>query len=249
MKKLFAVLALFFSLLCLAPTNKISGVTDPASVAGVPNESTSTIGGVMFTQATTYLLSEDFEGTGYENSWTESVGNGVVDEDNTASPAPLVGSQSLRLTSGADNDTDNSTYATFSATDPVWVYFIINFDSTGGSASNATFLVISDGGANYLALYYRAADGVICGYDGSARITGYVVSADTTYHVWVKYDASSTCEISINTSATKPGSPTLSWSTGTTQTFNTIKFTARRNQDIVIDKARVSASEIGSDPT
>ncbi len=62
MKKLFALLLILFSLFCISATNQIGGVTDPDSIGGVPNESTSTVGGVTFTQAGGGpLLSIDFE--------------------------------------------------------------------------------------------------------------------------------------------------------------------------------------------
>jgi hypothetical protein len=54
----------------------------------------------------TSLVTESFEGTGYENTWTETVGDGVVDEDSTdITPPTGGGSQTLKIqTASPDYD-------------------------------------------------------------------------------------------------------------------------------------------------
>lgn len=83
MKKLLSVL--LFLPACL-----IGGAVSPTdyiAVLGAPQ--------VASAPAATYLLNQNFEGTGYDNSesWTETLDGGTVDEDYTTTV--LAGSQSL----------------------------------------------------------------------------------------------------------------------------------------------------------
>ena len=84
-------------------------------------------GGVAASPAASYLVNQNFEGTGYDNgeTWTEYVGTGAtVNEDYATSPAPLAGEQSLYVVGGSD---DGETYTSFSSSGTIHVRMMIRF--------------------------------------------------------------------------------------------------------------------------
>jgi hypothetical protein len=207
----------------------------------------------------TYLVSEDFEGTGTPAGWTDdTTSGGTIDHDYATSPAPLVGSQSVQIDATTTGHINTS--KTFAAQSTVECYVQIYMDNAGVGGVTSTARLVgfwgSSGATEVGTLRYDSSNlrfNIIC---GSTVVSGTIGSHyDTLYHVWLRYvkgtGANATLEAYISTTGTKPGSPTISTSAGTsTVDADQLRvITGGRNHDPVIyDKVRVNPS-IGSDPT
>jgi hypothetical protein len=155
------------------------------------------------------IVDESFEGTGYEESWTEIVGSGntlnedyFLAEDTNSDLPPGSASECLRLVmAGNSNDTytqrtfGNSTIANVSTTfNPKSVSW-----STPASGDNINLWVIynsTNGATARLQVYYNGSNYQLrYGYwSGGAMLftTGYTISTtqNTFYRIETKYDGS-----------------------------------------------------------
>jgi hypothetical protein len=149
-----------------------------------------------------FIICQNFEGTGYDNSeaWTES---GTVDEDYTTTI--LRGSQSCQITTTgyithADAFTEQSTLYMH------WLY-----RKAANPGSEATLFTIKDSGG-YAAFGHLQTDGTVklTVGNGTAAYTSEL-SNDTTYHIWVAYTAGTIGNGSVSlyagTDTTRPASP------------------------------------------
>jgi hypothetical protein len=217
---------------------------------------TVTVGQPTGAAAPTYLLEENLEAPGWENSWTESLRAGdTVDPDNAAAPAPIVGSYSLRITCADDSGTATSETIAVTASDNLYVYLIVNFDSLGNQASRGVAGIL-DASSNDLSIAFLAdsASHNISLWDGTNSDSGTAPSADTTYHIWIEYEkgtgANSVSRIFVSANATKPGTADTEITGGSnTAQAAKIVLTAKKNMDVVFDKIRVSQTVIGSNPS
>jgi len=165
---------------------------------------------VVAAPATSYLVEENAEGTGTPSGWADT---GTHDWDYTTTA--LRGSQSLSIT----ENYGTTTSPTFSATANVNAFIRFRTDSIPASSS-ATFLQIRDGSTVLCYLRLIAGTGVIRGYHGTAYGASSAISVDTTYYIWAEYASGSgadgTLDVYIDTDNTKPASPSISVTTGTT---------------------------------
>lgn len=238
----------------MAVISKVNGLTF-ASVKtwlGLAMASVKTING-MDAASSSYLVAENFEGTGYEASGTE-VGTGTLDEDYATSPAPLVGSQSLRI---ANSVQPGRVYWSFTAQADVWAYFQVNWVTL--PATGKQFAGFSSGADTpQLSIEFQAG-GVIRVRGGSQNATTVDgMTTGVTYHVWIHYTKGSGSnafvDIGFSTDGTKPtsGNKYASKSNGTT-TLDADRFyfgsSGNGTWEAVFDKLRVSSSAIGDNPT
>jgi len=144
------------------------------------------------------VLSESFEGSGYENSWTEAAGSGnTVDEDSTAvARPPGGGSQILEISLGG-SAVQAYTYNLLSPVeDDIWIKFWWYLDSSSAESSDYdSILILQDDRPVtqlYALVYYSSGWLVtINGYDGVSLETllGPVsVETDTWYQIWIRYN-------------------------------------------------------------
>lgn len=158
-----------------------------------------------------YLINQNFEGTGYDNSetWTET---GNPDEDYATAPAPLVGSQSLYIDGSA---------ATKSAISPNFgdqltfsVFFKLHVVTLPGSTGRELIRFLLNGSQSAGSELTVNSTGVLTLTVGTTTIsTTTTVSAGTTYNVWVDYTAESpdtalngVGQVAFSTGTTKPTS-------------------------------------------
>lgn len=206
--------------------------------------------GVTAGGGATYLVKQDFEGTGYDNgeTWTES-GAGTVDEDWTD---PLIGTQSLRLATVSQSATNQS--PTFTAQAECYGYFVVHGATV--EALNRIWFTGRAGTTVSLEIR-RESSGVFRlrhGTTSTNATTGIV--ADITYHVWWHYNDDSgpddgTARLWISTTDTKPGSPEAVITTGTaTGDIDNVVLGAQNTgtEEIIFDKVRVDNVDIGSSP-
>lgn len=188
-----------------------------------------------------YLIQEDCEGTGTPAGWNNL---GSPDWDYTVSP--LAGTQSLNLpalTTGSTNDWGSNQ-------NTIYGYIMARFGAT--PASTRPIIIIQDStGATIGAIRQKntAFIDITHGANGSSNLG---ITPGTDYHIWWDYTIGTgtdgVCNLYLSTTSTKPGSPdrTVSNGTGTTAPRR-LKLLGQEN-GVVLDKIRVSTSNIGSNP-
>jgi hypothetical protein len=202
----------------------------------------------------TYLINQGFEGTGYDNSetWTEAAG--TPNEDDTTSPSPIVGSQSLRLDgTSVTQRTDSPSYT---ATADVWVYLRLN-PATLPSSGNNDFLAIRNGTTQLLSAQINASGVLRVNVGANSSPTVSTMSAGTSYHVWIHYvagtGANAVGSVAFSTDGVKPtaGNAFTSMNTGTsTLSANNVRLTAvaANGGVFVMDRVLVDDASIGDNP-
>lgn len=184
-----------------------------------------------------YLLSENFEGTGIPAGWTAT----TVNWDYTTSP--LEGAQSMTPSSV----TDYGAYVLSADQATLDVYFQMRVDVISTNSWQKFFRLLDSGAAEIMyAELQQAGTGIYVN-----GVSATTISFATNYHVWVHHVAGSRIDFYISTTDTKPGSPTYSKTTGVSaNSVHAIRFYGSSpTSNFIFDKVRASASVIGSSPT
>ncbi|DBA35084.1 TPA_asm: hypothetical protein vir555_00058 [Caudoviricetes sp. vir555] len=210
-------------------------------IAGVPVSCTENCGD--------YLVCQNFEGTGYDNSetWTESVPEGgTVDEDDTTSPV-MSGSQQLLITGGTS--AVSSVHISFGEQSEVWGHLLIKVpDATPGF--DIELFRLGNASTSQRALVYLRTSGILRASAGGANSNSIgTLSDNTAYRIWYHYRASTGSDgvwdiwVSGADTLTRPASPWCTISTHT-ETSNVWTFMHRigagctiRSDKILIDNA------------
>ncbi len=204
-----------------------------------------------------YLVNQNFEGTGYDNgeTWT-SAGGGTVNADYATNP--IVGSQSLYITGTA-----TSTYRSFSAQDSVFGFARVRFETydTGG---NRNFWSIRDGSGTSVADFGITSAGKMraTAAGGSANTSLDTIPTGGGYdlYIWFEYvkgtGSDAIARVGWSMDGTKPtfaasAAKSAVSSNGTT-TSQGARFywgaTASSVFEIVTDKTLISTTAIGNNP-
>lgn len=215
-------------------------ISNPFYVAGVLKPAS---GGA----APTYLINQNFEGTGYDNNsetWTE---NAAPDEDYATAPAPLIGSQSWMSAA-----VGGEAYSNFAANDNVYAYAVFNISTLQNAIDIFQIRNSSDLGLTKLRINADGSVRMVHHASGPTSSAG-VISAGTTFHVWMDYHkgtgADSTAELFVSATSTKPGSATLSVTgEGNTTQASRIAIMGWSGGNHIVDKVRVDDVAIGSAP-
>lgn len=190
-----------------------------------------------------YLIEEDFEGTGTPSGWT------IVGYDPDYTTGAMQGSESLRGSSAGGTYTASKT---FTAADEVWMYFIWKQTETGRyigtlrtTANNGIALMQVEASGSY---YTFHSGGVSVNTSGSLNWT-----SGTTVHVWIraKKGTGSNAEVDwyISSTSTRPGSPTASITTGNwTDQVDRVFLEMSNAGEVMYDRVLVSTTAIGSAP-
>jgi hypothetical protein len=166
------------------------------------------------TSGSSFLLNQNFEGTGYDNgeTWTEA-GTGTVDEDHTSTV--IAGSQSLRVNLSAQT---GSTYAAFTAINDVYCKFRFRVASTNGG--NQIVATIRDGATALGTLTLAGASRVLraTAAGGSNGTSSDVLPVNTDIYVWFEYlkgtGANAICRCGWATTDSKPSLASTGAKTG-----------------------------------
>jgi hypothetical protein len=195
-----------------------------------------------------YLLSEDWEGTGTPSGWTHSTGDILPDYTTTI----LDGAQSLYVPTPRAADSPS-----FAAQSELWLYCMFRFVNAPTS-SNRYLLGLYNSGGSAVGLVAVASSsltpavrhGTLTGSSGSD------LALNTTYHLWFHWKkgtgSNGEAEAYISTTATRPGSPQVTINNGdaiTDAVSVRLGMLTAGSGNKIFDKLRVSASEIGSNPT
>lgn len=191
-----------------------------------------------------YLINQNFEGAGYDNSesWTETAGN--PDEDYTTTA--LRGSQSLYLQGGGTIEFFLS--PTFADASTLWTHFMVQ--SSDYTPSDSYNLLEIRNNSTIVARLYLVNTGYFRIYHGTVNVTSSTHLSDaTTYHVWLKYVVGSgsdgEVELYISETTTR-GEIDKSISNGdATADANNLYFKGRYG-DFIIDHVLADDAEIGN---
>lgn len=201
-------------------------------------------------------VTENFEGTGYENSWTETFG--APAEDTATTGLSLEASQCLYLTAEAGAE---ETVVSFTASDSCFVYFLLRVATVPTGAGRTQWQIATSGDVDLLAQAANIGPMQFRMYDGGENqfVNGsFTLSAATTYHVWTEYTkgtgANAVLRIFIATSGTKPGTADCEI-TNANETAQAAKLKLGCNWtgsagDIYYDKVRISrTTAFGDNPS
>jgi hypothetical protein len=196
----------------------------------------------------TYLVNQNFEGTGYDNgeTWAES---GTANEDYGT---PLKGSQSLHVSgsfSGSSTDFANQTTAY------AHCRFLLGLIPSGQDG----FFILADkdnGNAYRAAIYINASRQVFLYANGGVgSASGSTVQANETYYVWLDYVASGQCVVAMSKTSTRPtvdgstdGGDIYLTGTGGTGNANRIFAYNATDATMVYDNVLVDDAAIGNNP-
>ena len=200
-------------------------------------------------------LTENFEGAGYENSWTESFGTPVEDQDTTG--LSLEASECLWL---ASSSVATETYVNFTASDNAYVYCMFRIEDLPSAADRSVFK-FSTAGSDDVAITLNTAPTAFKAWSAGEDqndLGGSSLSADTTYHVWFEYQkgtgANATIRLFFATTGTKPGTAECEITTADdTHQVSRLHIGvdwAGSGANFYVDKLRLSrTTAFGSDPS
>lgn len=195
-----------------------------------------------------FIICQNFEGTGYDNSetWSENIGGtGVVDEDDTTAP---VGRESQQLKVIGDSTASSYSSASITITSDLWFHFMVKVsDSTPSSVST---ILNCNGGAFTLTLM---TDGTLRLLHGSslANTSASQLSDNTYKHIWIHFVAGATdgiYQLYISDTEVRPVTPSIDENNGTRSTgLNIIELFSSRDyaSGTFFDQVLVSDTEIG----
>lgn len=207
---------------------------------------------------TAITLCEDFDGlascaTSYSstcrNTWTATVGDtDVIDFDNTAAPAPLLGTYSLRMTS--TGTTGSKITAATGTNSALNLHMRVNLDTIPAPGSDLSIVSINRStGAVVCSLGVDSATGRFQVYTTTNTVHASLApSADTTYYVWLEYVRNTSCVAYIATTSTKPESATITGSIANDYDSASISIYVDESWSIVPDHLRVNTSAFSSNP-
>lgn len=202
-----------------------------------------------------YFFSERFDGAGYQKVWTEG-GSGTKDEDYATAPAPLEGTQSLRIAGAAQNPT---TVTVFSADKgELWAFFKINI--TAYPSASRTIFTFRDSVAGIAGSATLGTTGTLTARNGSINSTASVsvMALSTTYNIWYHWKkgtgANGIAQAGFDTGTTEitSGNQFASTSSGnSTLDAHDLQmgFISNTTGDYIIDQVLVSdTATIGNNP-
>lgn len=225
MKTIFILLSLLFS---------FSSANAGFDIIGFPGMATSGL-----------IVSEDFEGSGTPDGWTVS-GSGI-DFDYSTSPAPLSGSESMAITVAWSTVTVSFDSASF-----ISVKFEI-YKPASLPTSSSDVMYWRGSGADQGRIFLQS-NGRFGAYHGTAVNYGSastLATDDAKNFLWIDFNVSSgsddgTIDFYIAATDSKPGSPAMQITAGTSTTnLDSIRFTrANSGLDLIIDNLGVDDASI-----
>jgi hypothetical protein len=255
MKKLLVILLVLTPCWCWSASavKTYNGVADGSvkTLVGVATASAKTANGVDYNDGDTtcadssctgFLVCQNFEGSGTDNSETWTDENGSPNRDYTTEA--LRGTQSVYL---VEYDFIGSN--TFTASGEIWLHFILQVNSRTSSAADKKIIYL-----NTTDLYIGLSEygGFIIG-DGTRYDYGSgTFDVGTNYHVWLYYKKVATSgdgimRLYFGTDRTIPGTADAEFTNGVSTTdISKIYFHANSGQGIslILDQVLVKTAAI-----
>lgn len=196
------------------------------------------------------LIKETCEGSGQPSGWssyTSGESSGSANWDYATSPAPLAGSQSLRITS----DGYRLEYYTLADLSAFYAYMMICMTTLVSGKDNFILDVYTSGLSYIFGLARDDATGYLLidsDIDGEHAST-YALSLNTTYHAWLEFHKGGSIQAWINTSPVKPASPAISYTSGMSYDAGIFGLTVATGGGVnIFDNILVADAQIGSYP-
>lgn len=133
------------------------------------------------TAGSSFLVQEGFEGTGYENTWTESA-TGTVDEDHTGTV--IAGSQSLQINLSGQT---GSAYVSFAGQSSLFCKFRFRVASTNGGTQPIATIRNGTTVLGTLALAGANRNLRATAVGGANGTAGDTIATTGPIYVWVEY--------------------------------------------------------------
>jgi hypothetical protein len=212
--------------------------------------------GVSCASGTSYLIQQNFEGTGYDHSEVWNEGSNP-DEDYTTAPAPLEGSQSIFFRAVT---TSVRTFSpTFAAQSTAEAYFLYR-PTTIGLGGDTIFLFRNNGGSVTTLQIDIDATGHLRCDDGTitSNYTDDAAAVGTTWHVWLRYvkgtGINAQYSVAFSSDGVRPTSGTAKFSSTSigvsTVDTDQLRMSAESGTCAWIgDKVRVANTTIGNNPS
>jgi hypothetical protein len=224
-------------------------------VIGCPYYNDSAEASAAYTLNSTYLISENFDGsaacgggaTNCQIAWTDTTaGAPTANFAYATAPAPLEGSFSLRI---ASSGAILGKVASYTAQDTVYFYLLLNHTTLVGGANSFGIL---DGSGNVV-LDVSNANPEFRLHCGTVTAFSTSITQGTTYSVWGDYTkgtgANAVCHLYHSTTTTKPGSPNITITNGdATAQAASVRLGSFSTAVHLYDHVRVSTIAIGSNP-
>ena len=197
----------------------------------------------------TYLVRENFEGSGVPNKWADGGRPSAANFDYTADP--LTGKQSLFLdatTSASD------AIVKFGDRSEIWISFKLKFTGIGLSDFIYLLYLRDKGNVNVIRLFFygNGTNVKFRLYNGTANGLGsQIVSNGTIYYLWLRVrkgdGTNGISELYVSTDGKRPASPDISLTAGSnTGTPNNVLFHAENTgRTITIDDVKAKITPIG----
>ena len=201
-----------------------------------------------------YLVCQNFEGAGYDNSESPAETGAGVNEDYTTDA--LRGSQSLLITANAVTD-DGLKWTISSQSGTIGAFLRVKIPTGETHGDDYRFFVLYND-TTVLAYFKITSSRTISGYHGTTYIspTGSpTLSENTTYYIWVDYTPSSgsddgTLGYYVSETTTKPGSANKATTEGTNTTsadgFGIYSVHDSSPGDYIFDQVYVDDAVIGN---
>lgn len=180
-----------------------------------------------------YLVCQNFEGAGYDNSetWVEAIGgNGTADEDYTTTPGR--GSQCLHLIAGDDGVHTTAHIQLGTTYSNIHIHFMFRCQDATPLVSRGIFQLLNNtNGYVYLDLQNTGYLRLSNAGTGASIGTTTQLQDNTWYHIWVDRTMGSGTDGAyrayISTSPIKPETPECSYDNGSDQhTINRVQLKA-----------------------
>jgi len=193
----------------------------------------------------TYLLEENFEGPGYEQSWTES---GTVDDQYQA--VQLAGDYSCQVQASSYTKHDlGSGYS------ELWIYFMLQMEDLPGAAAYIARTRNSTDTATECHIQMDSSGRLYVAHPNTSPVTTDSMSTGVPYHVWIHIkngtgDAVASVEFATSDTRVGSGNKYTQTPAGQTQTdpHQVFRLEVSASQQAVYDKVRVDDEDIGSSP-
>ncbi len=241
---------LVLCLWCWAPLAQLKAIPLSVFLGGSPPSA----------PAASYLIKQNFEGTGYDtgdgsNGGTWVIATGTPNPDYTT--VVLLGSQSL-LTNTFDVAARARTE--FTSQDTVHCYFLFRRVGGGNPGGDRTLFSMSAAGSESIQAFVAVTStGAFKIQSTAASTTSSTTSIDTTYHVWCGYTkgtgANAQAYVTFSTDGTKPADGNAAYAKITTGSGSSqvgriyLGYTSTTAaSSFVFDSVLVDDVEIGSNP-
>jgi len=198
-----------------------------------------------------YLLQENFEGSGTPIGWNSLTGSVNYDYSTGA----LEGSESM-LQDASGGSTGITTVAVENSSE-MWGHFVFETQRPSGSSATLSYLMYVRNSSNgtLMMMYIKNTDKLTI-YDTGDRDQGTItISANTPYYVWWHYKAGSGAnavyETWVSTTPTKPGSTDASYSSGASAgDVDNLRITVNSGTNNIVkyDNVIISNTVIGNNP-